>query len=724
VTFVLERFEKLERHSRRRLRDAEAKHQRLDIQGLRMVAVLTVFANHLFGWPRGGFVGVDVFFVISGFLITGNLLRSAEQRGNVSFTSFYWNRVRRIVPAATVVLILTYVAALLVFQPFRAHGVGIDALFAFVFMSNWWFAIKGTDYFNSDESVSPIQHFWSLSIEEQFYFVWPAVIFVIGVIVARKAWDHRHRMQLAGSVMAVIVVASLGWSVYETAAYRTWAYFNTFSRVWELGVGALLATSVAVFARIAPRYKPVLSWGGLALIAASLFLVGDTSTGFPAPWAVLPVVGAGLVIVAGVGGEPRFQQFLQNRMSTYIGDISYSLYLVHWPVIVFVGSLLDPSLERTAAIVALSFALAVASYHFVENPLRRAELRNFKGTVAPHFRERSSVRASVAALALVAVTLCAVVVRPDAYKQPAAPPTNAAAQATPIGGGTQPTAGPLTDALQKDIAEAVTAADWPQLDPSLDSVVNGSLLQSDVAQCESDAASNPAACTWGDPSAPTRIVLVGDSVALGYAASLRNIALNSGGQIQVVSEATGGGCAFTGEHVSYEPVTPECEERKQSAVDAINDIKPSIVVISNRYRDLHVVGADHDMTPTEQINSMQTIVDTFRKNAQRVVFLSPPPGYVNIKECYGNRSHKPADCIGQVSDDWKRTANAERKVAQAVNGVWIDSRPWFCSPGGFCPSFAGTTPTKRDSLHVAPPYADRIAPVMLESFTVAGIFKP
>src|SRR5690349_10420661 len=147
--------------------------QRLNIQGLRMVAVVTVFAFHLCGWPRGGFIGVDVFFVISGFLITGNLLKMADRRGNVSFFQFYCNRIRRIVPADTVVLVCTYLASLVVFLPFRANQVGVDALFAFIFMSNWWFAAQQTDYFAAGDAVSPIQHYWSLSIEEQFYFVWP-----------------------------------------------------------------------------------------------------------------------------------------------------------------------------------------------------------------------------------------------------------------------------------------------------------------------------------------------------------------------------------------------------------------------------------------------------------------------------------------------------------------------------------------------------------------------
>lgn len=256
-------------NSKRRRRRAILHHQRLDIQGLRMIAVLTVFANHLWGWPNGGFVGVDVFFVISGFLITGNLLRSAETTGTVSFRGFYWNRIRRIVPAATVVLILTCIASLLVFMPFRSQQVGVDAFFAFIFLANWNFAIQDTDYFQEGNALSPIQHYWSLSIEEQFYFVWPALIFLVSAIVIRRSWNHARRMQLAGGVMAVIVVASFSWAIYQTAAAPAWAYFDTLTRVWELGVGALLATGVGLLARMPAAMKPVLSWAGLGLIAAS-----------------------------------------------------------------------------------------------------------------------------------------------------------------------------------------------------------------------------------------------------------------------------------------------------------------------------------------------------------------------------------------------------------------------------------------------------------------------
>jgi peptidoglycan/LPS O-acetylase OafA/YrhL len=690
-----------------------------------MVAVLTVLAFHVCGWPRGGFIGVDVFFVISGFLITGNLLRMAESRGNVSFTRFYWNRVRRIVPAATVVLICTYVAAVLVFLPFRANQVGVDALFAFVFMSNWWFAAEQTDYFAAGDAVSPIQHYWSLSIEEQFYFVWPALIFLVGLVVARKAWGHARRMGLAAAVMACVVAVSLGWALYETATSPTWAYFNTFARVWELGVGALLATAVGVLARIPVAVKPWLSWAGLGLIAASLVLITEGSVGFPAPWAMMPVAGAALVIAAGVGGEPT-QGFLRNLASVYVGNISYSLYLVHWPVIVILGAIMPHGIYFYLAAVALTFGSAIASYHFVENPLRYSDWRKARATVHEirrrHFRlQRSSRYATVAVLALLAVTLTAYALRPTASSTEAQPPVTASPSgASPV--LAEPELGPLAADLQRQITAALSATQWPPLDPSMESGIKES-WPPEINRCADTAPPGDGDCTWGSPTASTRIVVVGDSVAMHYANSLRALAVNSGGQIQVHAEAMGG-CPFTNDPVytSDQELVDACPARKQHAVDYINANKPTVVIVSNQYVPYHRIGVEPPMTPDEWFDSVHQMVDKVRGSTAKIAWLSAPPMDKNIKDCYGTRASAPADCISRVTSRWLSMAATERRLAESVGGVWVDSRPWFCNADGLCPSFVGSTPTKHDAVHSTRAYEEMVYPVMNESFRAAGVF--
>lgn len=724
-------WEEYGRYSRRRQRQAGRSGQRLDVQGLRMVAVLTVLANHLWSWPRGGFIGVDVFFVISGFLITGNLLRDAEKHGQVSFRRFYWNRVRRIVPAATVVLILTYLTAVTLFQPFRAQEVGVDALWAFAFLSNWWFAYQGTDYFRaSADTLSPIQHYWSLSIEEQFYFVWPALIFLVSTLVLRKAWSHRRRMQLAGAVMGGIVVASLSWGVYQTATSPAFAYFNTFARVWELGVGALLATAVGVLARIPDSVRPFISWFGLALIAASLYFISDGSVGFPSPWALLPVSGAALVIAAGIGSEPKYQAFLRNPVSGYIGDISYSLYLVHWPVIVMLSAVMDPGVYFSIVAVALTFALAIASFHFVETPLRRAQWGKFRDALRTirerqYSPQRSSVSAAVGALTLIVIATVGYTAQTGAQRGASLPPVDigaVAADTAPSGAELQ--LGPLATGLQGEIVAALNATEWPTMDPSMESVIDGLPAPAEVYQCSRGAIPDVAACTWGSPTAATDAVLVGNSMGMAYSGPLREMALNSGGQLRLHTEAKAG-CYFSELLIDtgFGQQDPDCPARKRHAIDYINQTKPDVVIIANSYNEYTVLGTGQQLTVDEWIKSVQALITQFRGSTQKIVILAPPPSDADIRECFSSRTSTPADCVTKISDVWRSVAEAEQQLAESIGGTWVSSLPWFCNvKGTLCPAVVATTPTKMDRSHMSPPYGHKIYPVMAETFIAAGVY--
>ncbi|BBX71569.1 acyltransferase family protein [Mycolicibacterium psychrotolerans] len=388
---------------------------------MRTLAVLAVFATHLIGWPRGGFVGIDVFFVISGFFVTDMLLRAAGPTGAVSPGRFWLDRARRILPTALAVLIATYVASVFLL-PDRVHDIGVDALFSLVFLANWRFAAPGI------EPGSPLLHYWPLSIEEQFYLVWPLLVLAITALVVRRAWSRGRWVGLVAATSGVLTAASLGWATYQTAFSPHGAFFDTAARAWELGVGALLATAVGVFTHTPVWMRPLLSWAGVALITASLVLISPDSGGFPVPWALLPVAGTALVIAAGIGSEPMFQPLLRNQAATYLGDLSYALYLVHWPVIVLLGTVMDTSVYFYAGALALSFGLAIACHHFLENPLRhgswsavrqaREDMRHGLFHV-----ERSTKVAAVAALILITLSVITFAARPDRYQQthPAAP---------------------------------------------------------------------------------------------------------------------------------------------------------------------------------------------------------------------------------------------------------------------------------------------------------------
>ncbi|MBV9467051.1 MAG: acyltransferase, partial [Solirubrobacterales bacterium] len=345
---------------------------RADIQGLRAVAVLAVIADHLAGWPKGSFVGVDVFFVISGYLITGILVREFESRQTISFLGFYARRIKRILPAGLFVIGATLCATRVLAGIDRYHFAAKDAIAAVLFAANWRFAHTGVNYFDQALPASPLQHYWSLSVEEQFYFVWPWLLLGLLLVGLRlRFWRREHARLVAGVTIAVISGASLWLAFAQTTSDPTVAYFSTFVRAWELGIGALVAIAAQQLARYDPRRRLVVALGGLIGVLVSLFVV-RSSPGFPAPWALLPSLSTAAVLGAGAGLTSRSLLPLTNPLSQYLGKISYSLYLWHFPVVVLIVAVFP---QYSAAYwltgLALIFGLSAASFHLLEDPARR-----------------------------------------------------------------------------------------------------------------------------------------------------------------------------------------------------------------------------------------------------------------------------------------------------------------------------------------------------------------
>ncbi len=348
----------------------EDRRFRPDVEGLRAVAVALVVLFHAGVFPlAGGYVGVDVFFVLSGFLITGLLIRERITSGATSLPNFYARRVRRILPAATLVLLLTIVAAYQWLGFLRANVVAIDGQLTALFAANIHFALEGTQYLNNLEPPSPLQHFWSLAVEEQFYLVWP-MLFLIIAGIGRGA---QLRVKLA-VVVAIIIVVSFGWSVIQTPQDANWAFFSPLTRAWELAIGALLALGVPVLLRIPAAAGPWMSWIGLVSVISSAFLLnGDTS--FPGYAAALPVLGTALAVAGGTvkpGGGAEV--LLARAPFQWLGKLSYSLYLWHWPLLVIAaqasGNIL--TLPQSLGLVAIALILSVVTFYVAENPIRRS----------------------------------------------------------------------------------------------------------------------------------------------------------------------------------------------------------------------------------------------------------------------------------------------------------------------------------------------------------------
>jgi len=362
---------------------------RADIQGLRAVAIALVILYHL--WPNrlpGGYVGVDVFFVISGFLITGHLLKAAERERPIPMlVGFYARRIRRLAPAAVVVLLFVLAFTLLLFPVSSWAATGSHVLAASLFSENWFLAAQSVSYLDADATPSALQHFWSLSVEEQFYIVWPLLLLVAILVIGR-----RRATWLVSFIGAVLVVSFL-WSFLRTQTNPDAAFFDTAARGWQFAVGAL----VSFLPLFRYRLRLMLPWLGLAAIAASALLYSE-ATPFPGVAAILPTLGAAAMIAGRAPSEASWSfGFLASfGPIRWLGDVSYSAYLWHWPLIILLPQWLgiDLGTRLKLLILAATLVFAWASYRFVESPVRRS------AALAKH-RRRSFV-AGTATLAFIA----------------------------------------------------------------------------------------------------------------------------------------------------------------------------------------------------------------------------------------------------------------------------------------------------------------------------------
>ena len=342
-----------------------------DIDGLRAVAVgLVIMYHYGVPWMHGGYVGVDVFFVISGYLVTRILVQEGS-RGPISLMGYYANRMRRLLPLSTVVLVLTVAAGIWLLPASRATTLMGDGRAALLYVANWHFASKSVAYVDVQVADGLLTHYWSLSVEEQFYFVWPAILVVCG-LVARRFQQFRLS-SVVRAVALVVVLVSLVLSVKYTASIGGQSYYYTHLRLWEMGSGALLAVAGVKFA---PRaaLKWVLSLAAVGAIVWSA-LVYDTSTPFPGSAAMVPVFATVVLLAIGGTGD-RFDRTLGSVPMRWVGERSYALYLWHWPVLGVVGLVAAQRNRHLTtfqlgmlALVA-SLILAAVSHRLVENPVR------------------------------------------------------------------------------------------------------------------------------------------------------------------------------------------------------------------------------------------------------------------------------------------------------------------------------------------------------------------
>ncbi|MGO4234694.1 acyltransferase family protein [Pseudarthrobacter sp. YAF2] len=697
---------------------------RADIQGLRAVAVLAVISDHFFSWPSGGFVGVDIFFVISGFLITGLLLKEHARKGRISFPDFYRRRVRRIMPLAVLVLLVTVGAAWMLLNAGRAHVISDDALWAALFSANWHFALMGTDYMNAGAAVSPLQHFWSLAVEEQFYVLWPwLIVLVLGVWASRASWTEIRARRVLGLVMAGIVLASFGWALWETSSSPTVAYFSTFSRAWELGLGALIAIAAGVLSKLPAWSRPVLAYVGLLGIGVSLFAITPESA-FPGPWAFLPVISSGLVIAAGCGGEQRFLFPLTNRLSRYFGDISYSLYLWHFPFAILVAELLPKGPISDLSLLIAVFAFSAVSFHLLEDPIRRSSWLEPKSVKRNRQPLTLNPLPYLAVLATITLAVVGWALWNDAtlQKRPAV--------ALPIPSPIAPSGGATASAtsmLSVKLQAASAATEWPALNPKPEDlgpsakapewVQDGCLAMERNSQ--PDPIANAQRCSYGPAGATKTAVLMGDSMAVSFAPGIR-AALEPLGYKVVIYTMQQCPAATLTMLQDDGSAHPSCNPFRQWAIDQVKDIHPDIVFLTSSR------GASGTLASRA---TGRAAVDEWRKGtedtftalngaATRIVVLDSPPGGKNLQECM-TRISKPSDCAGSADARYDDLAKATQAAGIAVNTKpapeIVATKSWFCTADNVCPSFIGVTPVYADTGHLTAVMSKSLSGVIAET---------
>lgn len=695
--------------------------KRMDLQGLRALAVGLVILNHAFEWPAGGFVGVDIFFVISGFLMTSLLYREFERTGKIDFLSFYRRRIRRLIPASVLVIGVTVVAAWFLFASGRFLSTVWDAVASLFFVSNWRFAAVATDYFAQGTQTSPLQHYWSLSLEEQYYLVWPVAILLIALLARRL----RRPLVLAALTTLALTAALFVLSLALTEADSTTAYFITPARLWELSVGATIAFCMLLFNRLPDVFRPFLALASLAgmLIAATITPSGQ---GFPAPWAAVAVLSTAVFIAFPWQPKRTWLNPLDNTLVGYLGDISYSLYLWHFPALILVTELSRglpgsdtpiPALQS----IALSLVLAALSYRFVEEPIRHSswlQPAKRRSRARGITRLRSFGLAAAAVLVVAAVGISVAVDGMARNGSPDGSGANASGPPTAAPPGVAPDA--ALAAIQTELADALAQKSWPELTPSMDSIIGGYERDSETNDCSNPVYPGVDKCTWGAADAPHSVAIVGDSTAVGYVPMLRALADASNGQLKVTALGMYG-CPFVDFETENGGVAynKACPGRKDMAIEEIAAMKPDAVFITNTYIPLKLTSTGVNFTPSEYQAGLKPFLDRLAPSTGKIVFLSPPPEEKDVRECYTPRS-SPEACVSKVQGRWQAIGSRENALAEEYKGAWIDTRPLFCVKNT-CPSFSAGMPIKFDLVHVLEEYSRHIANGVVALLAEQGI---
>lgn len=673
---------------------------RPEIQALRAFAVLVVVLNHL--WPGrmpGGFVGVDVFFVISGYLITAHLVKEIERTGRIRLGQFWARRARRLLPASLLVLLVAAVGVML-FVPAGQWGLALGQIAASaLYVVNWVLLAQSTDYFTSASSPSPATHYWSLSVEEQFYVVWPLLILLAWFLARRLRRSTRAAVIV---VLGVVAVASFGYSVFLTGSQPSAAYFSTLSRAWEFGLGALLAI-VLSGRTLQGRWAEWASWVGWAGLLVSVVVITEQDP-FPGVLALLPTLATVLVIAAGSSsGRANLNAASGFAPVQFVGDISYSLYLWHWPLIILLPYALGRELGDVwrVGILGVSILLAWATKRWVEDPAR----------TTPRLVGRPAwvtFAASAVGMALVLGASLPAVAAVDARRDAANvelsalafdPPECFAARGAEDGCAEShvlayPDTLLFTNAAQGGIVPGVPE-DCHDIDPALE------LRECVFGPLEADASRT--------------VAVLGDSHALHYVAALRKLAADEGWRVKMVIRTGCPPIAFDDQIVPlWDPsLIGSCREWADAAVEHIAaDPEVDAVVFSSISREYGYA----DGTPPSEQDISESYERTWAPmiDAGKQVLVAADTVFLqqgDVLNCIARADGRPDPCTAEAA---VVLAKPDPMVvaAERMDGADVavfDPNDYLCTGDGICHAVVGGIPAFVDHNHLLQAFAMTLA---------------
>ena len=719
---------------------------REDIQGLRAVAVLLVLVYHL--WPEtltGGFVGVDVFFVISGFLITGHLLANPPRRAR-DLAEFWGRRIRRLLPAAFLVLLVTAIASRLVAPETQWAAIATEIIASAFYVQNWILAGNSVDYLAAEDAPTPVQHYWSLAVEEQFYLFWPVLILAVFWLAGRARLGP---LLLTRLTMLAVVAVSLFISITATAAEPASAYFVTPTRVWELAAGGLIATFPSLAAlralpntlvRPSTRVVDGAAWVGLGMVVVA-GLAYSPETPFPGFLAVLPVGGAALAILAASEGRASPTRFLRFRPIQHLGDTSYSIYLWHWPLIVLwpyvTGVRLN--LVESLAIFGATIGLASVTKLAVEDPYRYSP--KFKPLV-PTFRFAA---VGMLVLALVgSAQLFEARLRLDAaiaagagtdldpdtepvdgpIDEPGAPGESGDPSAThvPPSEGPGPTAG-ITSCV--GAAAIVRGFDVCPQDPAGEMRPDPVVAKRDWSAAYDDGCWMYApfgakrTCEYG--KGDIRIALVGNSHAGQWLPTLQVLAKKHRWRITTFLASQCNATDATLEMFSAAK-NEGCREYGRWVMDQTKGDAFDLVITSQR-QSLRTVGDTKEETEATATVGYASYLSRWSAAGTNILIVQDTPfphrTVISVPDCLARHRNEQDRC-GGTPHDWRRIDPlydvANRLALPDVSTLPVDR---FVCTADFCPAVIGSIVVYFDGSHMTTTFARSIAPFIEDDVLAA-----